>query len=327
VKLYPAFAKLKGEDLNFRRALATAQKAAGTDLPVLILGESGTGKELLARAIHQASDRREYQFVDINCAALPDELIESELFGYEGGSFTGAITKGRHGLFQNAHRGTFFMDEIGDTSLRTQAKILRVLEQGSFKRVGGRQNIQVDVRIVSATNKDLTDLILEGCFREDLLYRLNTIPITLPPLRERGDDILLLLDYFLKKYMKRKNPRVKFSHNSLEILGSYSWPGNVRELRSVVDYAVTMAPSTFITPDYLPSFLFPAKAHDMKENRSLSSIIPNQKTFNLPTVVKDVERNLIKNVLLESENRSKAIRLLGISRRTFYKKIKEYGLD
>jgi transcriptional regulator with PAS, ATPase and Fis domain len=219
------------------------------------------------------------------------------------------------------------MDEIGDTSLRTQAKILRVLEQGSFKRVGGRQNVQVDVRIVSATNQDLANLILEGCFREDLLYRLNTIPIKLPPLRERGHDIFLLLDYFLKKYMKQKEPRVKFSSESLEILESYSWPGNVRELRSVVDYAVTMTPSTFITPDHLPSFLFSAKAHDIKENRSPSSIIPDLKENNLPAVIKKVERNLIKNVLAESENKSKAIRLLGISRRTFYKKLKEYDLD
>ncbi|MBW2113155.1 MAG: sigma-54 factor interaction domain-containing protein [Deltaproteobacteria bacterium] len=180
-KLAHEFSALKGEDSAFKMALINAQKAARTDLPVLIFGESGTGKEVLARAIHLTSHRKKMPFVDINCAAIPDNLIESELFGYERGAFTGARKEGKRGLFDQAHEGSIFMDEIGDASPQTQSKILRVLQEGQFKRIGGSRNIQVDVRLISATNKDLTSLITEGRFREDLLYRLNTITINLPP--------------------------------------------------------------------------------------------------------------------------------------------------
>ena len=195
--LLPEFSDLIGEDPSFKRALLIAQKAAKSDLPVLILGESGTGKEILARAIHRTSRRSAKPLVDVNCAAIPDTLIESELFGYERGAFTGARTEGRLGYFDAAHEGTILMDEIGDASLQSQSKLLRVLEDGCFKRVGGNRNVRVNVRLISSTNKDLKKQIAEKAFREDLFYRLNTFTIQLPPLRERVKDIALLVDHFL----------------------------------------------------------------------------------------------------------------------------------
>ena len=195
-RLLTAFSEMIGKDLLFQKVLFKAQKAAASDYPILIRGESGTGKELLAQTIHRTSSRSKKNFVDINCAAIPEQLIDSELFGYEKGAFTGATSGGQHGLFFEANQGTLFLDEIADASLQTQAKLLRVLNEGTFKRVGGRKNIIVDVRIISATNKDLSQLIKDNLFREDLSFRLNTIVIHLPPLRERPQDIPLLINFF-----------------------------------------------------------------------------------------------------------------------------------
>ncbi|NQT57140.1 MAG: sigma 54-interacting transcriptional regulator [Desulfobacteraceae bacterium] len=327
-KLDREFRDLKGDDLGFKMALLNAQKASKTDLPVLIVGESGTGKEVLARGIHQASQRNKGSFVDINCAAIPDSLIESELFGYERGAFTGARREGKRGLFDQAHEGSIFMDEIGDASPQTQSKILRVLQEGQFKRIGGSGNIQVDVRLISATNKDLTDLITEGRFREDLFYRLNTITINLPPLRERQTDIRMLTDHFLMEYAEREGQNLRFSPDSMELLESYEWPGNVRELKGVVDYAATMATDSLLTPDSLPNFLYSQKKPRRKENQSEVPYFAAGEGRNLlSTVLQQVERNLIKKVLERSKTKTEAIKTLGISRRTFYAKIKEYGLD
>ena len=326
-KLSAEFRELVGSDIKFKRALLSAQKAAKSDLPVLIIGESGTGKELLARAIHLTSRRKSRTLVDVNCAAIPDTLIESELFGYEKGAFTGARSEGRSGYFDEAHQGTILMDEIGDASLQTQSKLLRVLEDGCFKRVGGNRNVKVDVRIISSTNRDLSALITEKTFREDLFYRLNTFTVYLPSLRERRGDIPLLVDHFLISNIEREKKNFKFLPSSMEILQSYRWPGNVRELKGVVNYAVNMASGAIISPSSLPNFLFsPPSPGEQREKESTPSFVP-ARTFNLSEVVQHIERDLIKEALAHSSNRTEAIKKLGISRRTFYAKIKQYGLD
>jgi transcriptional regulator with PAS, ATPase and Fis domain len=326
-KLSPAFSELIGEDPNFKAVLFTAQKAAKSDYPVLISGESGTGKEILARTIHRTSHRSRKKFVDINCAAIPDELIDSELFGYEKGAFTGATPGGRHGLFFEAHQGTLFFDEVADASLQTQAKLLRVLNEGYFKRIGGTKNIDVDVRIISATNKDLSKLIKERRFRDDLIYRLNTISIHIPPLRERPIDIPLLASFFLKQHVKQHKRTLAFSANCLDVLQSYHWPGNVRELKGVIDYAVTMATGSLITENYLPDFLLSPESR-RHENMEIQRhhFQARQNPGLLSTAVQHTEKEVIKDVLQQARNRSEAIKILGISRRTFYAKLKQYNL-
>ncbi|UCH19951.1 MAG: sigma-54-dependent Fis family transcriptional regulator [Deltaproteobacteria bacterium] len=327
-KLPTAFSELVGEDPHFKAVLLKAQKAAQSDYPVLIEGESGTGKEILARTIHRTSRRSRKKFVDINCAAIPDQLIDSELFGYEKGAFTGATPGGRHGLFVEAHQGTLFFDEISDASLQTQAKLLRVLNEGYFKRIGSTKNIEVDVRIISATNKNLKQLIKERHFREDLIYRLNTISIQLPPLRERQMDIPLLANFFLMRHSKKQHRKLQFSANCLDVLNSYHWPGNVRELKGVVDYMATMTAGPMITEKYFPDFLLPAenRSHKNSENRH-DHFIAGQDFGLLSIAVQHTEKEVIKDVLQQAKNRSEAIKILGISRRTFYAKLKQYHLD
>ncbi len=320
-----AFDELIGTDETFRRALVSAGRAAQSDISVLIIGESGTGKEILARAIHQASRRKDKQLVDVNCAAIPDSLIESELFGYEKGAFTGARTEGRKGYFDEAHEGTILLDEIGDSSLSVQAKLLRVLESGTFKRVGGTKNIRVDVRVISSTNQDMADLIGRKKFREDLFFRLNTFTLTLPPLRERRGDIDLLVEHFLKASGAAQKQKYRFSPEALALLHAYHWPGNVRELKGVVSYAVNMTQSPVIDAGSLPNFLF---SDSINRDGPPPSVAENgPPSFNLTQAVRDLERRLISEALAASPNRSEAIRSLGISRRTFYLKLKEYGLE
>jgi transcriptional regulator with PAS, ATPase and Fis domain len=327
-RLPSAFSELIGEDSNFKEVLFKALKAAQSDYPVLIQGESGTGKEILARTIHKTSHRSRKKFVDINCAAIPDQLIDSELFGYEKGAFTGASPGGRHGLFVEAHQGTLFFDEIADASLQTQAKLLRVLNEGYFKRIGSTKNIEVDVRIISASNKDLPQLIAEKRFRQDLIYRLNTITIHIPPLRERPKDIPLLANFFLLKHSKRKQRRMQFASNCLEVMTSYPWPGNVRELKGVVDYMVTMATGFLITENYLPDFLLSAKLHHHENNEGRQrKINPGQNLGVLALAVQNTEKEVIRDVLEQAKNKSEAIKILGTSRRTFYAKLKQYNLE
>ena len=326
--LSPMFSELIGEDPHFKAVLFKAQKAAQSNYPVLIQGESGTGKEILARTIHKTSRRSRKKFVDINCAAIPDQLIDSELFGYEKGAFTGASPGGRHGLFIEADQGTLFFDEIADASLQTQAKLLRVLTEGHFKRIGSSKNIKVDVRIISATNKNLSQLIAEKRFRQDLIYRLNTISIPIPPLRERLEDIPLLAKFFLAKHSERQQRRLQFASNCLEVMKSYPWPGNVRELKGVIDYMVTMATGSLITEKYFPDFLLSAKP-DHQENIEdrQSKMNTDQNLGLLALAVQNTEREVIKDVLNQAKNKSEAIKILGISRRTFYAKLKQYHLE
>jgi len=323
-KLGAAFDELIGANIAFRKALVVAQRAAKSDISVLIIGESGTGKEILARAIQQTSHRKDKPLVDVNCAAIPDSLIESELFGYEKGAFTGARTEGRKGYFDEAHEGTILLDEIGDSSLSVQAKLLRVLESGIFKRVGGTKNIKVNVRIISSTNQDLAGLIKQKKFREDLFFRLNTFTIQLPPLRERREDIELLIDYFLKINGVAQKQKYRFSPDALKILYAYQWPGNVRELKGVVSYAVNMTQAPVIDRGSLPNFLFTGQA--AAERSSAGAASDAQISYNLMEAVRDLERKLIGEALSVAANKSEAIKILGISRRTFYLKLKEYGL-
>lgn len=323
-----AFSELIGEDPYFKAVLLKAQKAAQSDYPVLILGESGTGKEILARRIHKSSHRSRKEFVDINCAAIPDQLIDSELFGYEKGAFTGASPGGRHGLFVEAHQGTLFFDEIADASLQTQAKLLRVLNEGYFKRIGSTKNIEVDVRIISATNKDLSQLIAEKLLRQDLIYRLNTITIHIPPLRERPRDIPLLAIFFLSKHSKRLERSLQFTSNCLEVMKLYPWPGNVRELKGVVDYMVTMATGSLITEKYFPDFLLSAEQGYRQINEGRQHQIKAEQNLGLlPQAVQNTEKVAIRDVLQQVRNKSEAIKILGISRRTFYAKLKQYNLE
>lgn len=326
-QLAPEFHALKGEDKNFRLGLLNAQKAAPSELPIIIRGDSGTGKEILARTIHNLSFRSKGPFVDINCAAIPETLVESELFGYERGAFTGARGEGKRGLFEEADHGTIFLDEIADTSLSAQSKILRVLEEKQFRRLGGTKNRKIDVRIVSATNKDLEKMISENCFREDLYYRLNTISINLPPLRNRGDDIILLANFFLKEGTEGQKENIYFSEEVFKVLRAYPWPGNVRELKGVVDYAITMNEEKEITPQSLPPFVFLKKSLPTS-NKIISReiIFTDKKSSLFSTILKEVERNLIKSAIQKSGSKSKAIKVLGISRRAFYYKLKEYNL-
>ena len=329
--IHPSFSKIIGQDARFRQTLYTAHKAAQADFPVVVMGESGTGKELIVRAIHEASNRAEHEFVALNCAALPSNLVESELFGYERGSFTDAKREGKKGLFDLAHEGTLFFDEIGDFELSTQAKILRVLEEKTLRRIGGEKDIHIDTRLISATNKDLEAMILDGKFREDLFYRINTMTIQVPPLRERGHDLTLLSEHFLSEYCRQYKKKVAFSDNSLSILYNHDWPGNVRELKGAISYAVNITDTASITPRDLPPYLTLSKARDSL-SRNLPSQIPEgaSRPGDSSSLFRDImdlfERDLIDAALKKSRNRTDAMKLLGLSRRAFYLKLNKHRL-
>ncbi|SHE75172.1 sigma-54-dependent transcriptional regulator [Desulforamulus putei] len=296
-------------------------RVADSNATVLIQGESGTGKELVARAIHYNSSRRNKPFIKINCANLPDSLLESELFGYEKGAFTGASSS-KVGKFELAHEGTIFFDEIGEISLATQAKLLRAIQEKEFDRVGGTATIKVDVRILAATNRKLKQSVMEGGFREDLFFRLNVVNIVIPPLRERKEDIPLLVAHFLSKYNKEFNRQVKgFSEEATKMLMSYDWPGNVRELENVVERAVIMARGSVIVPEDIELAGEEKKQTFMPGN-------PGEQNLPLKQIVADVERQAILRALEENNwCRTTAARALGINRRSLYAKMKELGIE
>lgn len=295
-----------------------AAKVAKNDSTILILGESGTGKELFARAIHTISLRKERPFIAINCAAIPEALLESELFGYDDGAFTGSKKGGKPGKFEMAAGGTLFLDEIGDMPLHMQAKILRVLQEGLVERIGGLRAKKVDVRIIAATHRDLRQLVQDGTFREDLFYRLNVVPIPVPPLRKRKNDISVLLAYFLKKYnAKMKRSLSGFSQKALESLLAYHWPGNVRELQNTVEYAVNIEPDSIIGSESLPSHI---QRHSA----------PKRLHKPLPDKVREYELLLINEAMEQFDNsvegKKQTAKKLGISLPTLYRKIKEFEL-
>ncbi len=299
---------------ELRAQIATA---APTNGRVLIHGENGSGKELVARAIHVLSARRDGPFVEVNCAAIPEELIESELFGHERGAFTGAVAR-RRGKFELADQGTIFLDEVGDMSLKTQAKVLRVLEEQAFERVGGKETIRVDVRVLTASNQNLPDLIAQGRFREDLFYRLAVIPIEVPPLRQRKEDIPPLVEHFIALFSGENGKRPKtVSVEALAYFLSYDWPGNVRELRNMVERLVIMAPRDVIGPEDLPPPLRPREAGAGE----------TQKDKTLKVAREAFERAYILSELNAHEwNMTRTAEKLGIERSHLYRKLKAYGL-
>lgn len=303
------------------------QKVAPTEASVLITGESGTGKELIARAIHIESPRRKKPFIAINCAALPENLLESELFGYEEGAFTGARGT-KPGKFELAHSGTLLLDEIGDMELSIQVKILRVLEERVVDRLGSTKSTPVDVRIIASTNKDLSYLVKSGKFREDLYFRLAIFPILLPPLRERKDDIPLLAKHFLTTFAAKygKEKLTDFHPAVLKCFSQYSWPGNIRELRNVVEQLVIMTDGPVIrTEDIPPSLGMLSSLFYTSPHRTLEDNKPN---INIKESKKQAEITTIKEALFQcGGNRTRAAEILGISRRTLQLKIKKYNLD
>ncbi|WP_306304152.1 sigma-54 interaction domain-containing protein [Desulfosarcina cetonica] len=291
---------------------------APSEATVLIQGESGTGKELVAGAIHHNSPRAEHPFVKVNCAALPETLLESELFGHEKGAFTGASAP-RKGRFLLAHQGTLFLDEIAEMTPATQAKILRVIQEREFEPVGGARTIRVDTRIISATNRDLETEIAAGRFREDLYFRLNVVTIKVPALRQRATDIPLLANSFLDRYVQKNRRHLKgFYPATMELLVRYSWPGNVRELENVIERAVILSTGEMIRPEDLPRSLQVNVGIDSADGPILAS----------GRSLKDVEKEMILKTLADMDgNRTRAADVLGISRRTLQLKLKAYGIN
>ncbi len=314
--------------------------AARTDASVLITGDTGTGKDLVAEAIHKASNRSRYPFIKVNCGALPEALLESELFGHVRGAFTGA-DKDKPGMFRLAHGGTLFLTEIGDLSLPLQVKILTVLDDKEFFPVGGSKKVSVDVRIITATHRDLGDLVRQGKFREDLYYRLNVLRLHLPPLKDREEDYRLLLDHFFREFKTSLQKKTKgFSDDCLKLLASYSFPGNVRELRNIVEYAVNVCENEVIRPEHLPKTLLTRPQSPVISPHRNGSVLPENGSTGLDIGSgrdsyalaangswNEVEKSMILRALKESGgNRSKTAELLGWSRSKLWRKIKHHGL-
>ena len=313
------FGEIIGESEQIHQVMAAVQKVAVTDSSVLVYGESGTGKELVARAVHYKSNRREGSFVKINCGALPTELVESELFGHEKGAFTSAV-KQKKGKFELAAGGTIFLDEIGDVPLETQVKLLRVLQEKQFDRVGGEQTLDADVRVVAATNRPLKQMVAEGTFREDLYYRLEVIPLRLPPLRERREDIRLLVDHFMVKKCGEMNiPLRRLSDEALKGLVRYPWPGNVRELENVIERTIVLADGEKIDYHDLPLTFDEAGRDDQ-------AVAPGAMPLN--ERLDEIEREMIAQAMQETNHvKTKAASLLGIKTSALYYKLDKYGLE
>jgi len=310
------FDDIKGESSSIRETKTTCSKYANTDAPILILGATGTGKELFAHAIHTASKRAAAPFVCVNCAAIPKDLLESELFGYAAGAFTGAQQKGKAGKIEMAHRGTLFLDEMGDLPLNAQAKLLRVLENKTMERVGDLKPIAVDFRLIAATNKDLKDMIVRSEFREELFYRLNTMTINVPPLSQRREDIPLLLTHFLHAMGK---PKIRCTAGAMEILNKYPWPGNVREFKNVIERAVSLIDGNTIDVEHLPSEIMILQV-DIRQTPNETGRLLSKELFRCEHHI------LIEALKLSKGNMSKTARFLGVSRSAFYEKCKKHNL-
>ncbi len=311
------FPDIIGESMAMRGLLGLIKKVSPTDSTVLILGESGTGKELVAKSIHENSERKGRDFIKLNCAAIPEELLESELFGHEKGAFTGA-TNFKPGKFDMANGGTLFLDEIGDMPYNLQAKVLRILQEQEFYRVGGSRTVKVDVRIIASTNKNLEKMVQEGSFREDLFYRLNVFTLHLPPLRERKEDIPQLVDYFLEQAPKK----VEISSVALQMLVAFDWPGNIRELQNTIESASVIAENGYIEPAQLPG----------KITGAFNS--PGYTDFKMPANISLDERlrEIEKSMIIEALRKTggvqvRATELLGINQRSLWHRIKKHNID
>ncbi|MCP2605080.1 sigma-54 dependent transcriptional regulator [Candidatus Aminicenantes bacterium AH-873-B07] len=315
-----SFENIVGKSKKMQEIFNLIEKIAPTDATVLICGESGTGKELVAKAIHYKSLRRNSKFVSINCGALPENLLESELFGHVKGSFTGAYSDKR-GLFEVANNGTVLLDEIGEMSPMTQVKLLRALQERKIRRVGGIEEIEIDVRIIAATNQNLKEKIRKGLFREDLFYRLNVINITIPPLRERKEDIPLLVDHFIEKYSKHfKKDKKRISPDVMKVFQNYHWPGNIRELENVIERAMALAQEEEITINDIPKeIIYPTTIE-------IPVSIPDE-GFNLNSHLEELSRRYIEQALIKTErNMKKAAEILGISYRSLRHYIDKYQI-
>jgi DNA-binding NtrC family response regulator len=320
--------RIIGDDPKLKQVIQQLHRAAGTDATVLLEGESGTGKELFARSLHALSPRADGPFVAINCAAIPDTLLETELFGHEKGAFTGAAQR-KPGRFELAHRGTLFLDEIGDLPLGLQAKILRALEERRFERVGGTQSLHVDVRVVAATNRHLKQAVAARQFREDLYFRLSVFPIGIPPLRERAEDIAILATHFVEKFCRDMNKKpLSLSLSALDELRAYAWPGNVRELQNCIERAVILSESDAIQPRHLnlsfrAASLAPPPASPWEQidlTGTLSDV--------LRRVTAEVEKRKIEQAIRDSgNNKQRAADILQVSYKTLLQKLRDYGID
>ncbi|HXW57420.1 MAG TPA: sigma-54 dependent transcriptional regulator [Candidatus Cybelea sp.] len=323
------FPRIVGEHESMKQASEMAQRVAAADSTVLLLGESGTGKELFARAIHHLSRRAEGPFVALNCAAIPEGLVENELFGHERGAYTGAGAR-KIGKLELAHRGTLFLDEIGELSPAIQTKLLRVLEEKRFERVGGTQQIDVNVRILTATNKDLRSAVAEKAFREDLYFRISAVPITIPPLRDRGEDVLLLSEYFLERFRREfHKPKLAFTKDARDELLSYSWPGNVRELQNAIERAAILAGSSGIDSAALQLPAARPSARDLPPGMLEEKFLwegPLEEVSQRAAA--HVERLKIQSALREAKwNKTRAAAKLGVSYKTLLHKIRSLGLE
>jgi two-component system response regulator HydG len=310
------FAGIIGNSQQMHRIFNILKQIASTTATVLVVGESGTGKELIARAIHYNGPRKNHPFVELNSAAISESLLESELFGHEKGAFTGALYQ-RKGKFEYANNGTLFLDEVGDMPLTTQAKLLKVIEDGRIVRIGSNETIKVDVRIIAATNKDLGELVKEGQFREDLYFRFNVICLRLPPLRERQEDIFLLIDSFIKEFSKKNGKNIKdISPDARKILFRYEWPGNIRELRNCIESMIVFNQNGVLDINDIPEHIY-------KSNRTALT----GPVFPVGVTLDEMEKELMKNTLAYvGGNRGETAKILGIGERTLYRKLEKYGL-
>lgn len=309
------FRSIIGSASSFMKVLRTAAQVAPFNTTVCISGESGTGKEVIAQAIHFSSSRSGGPLIKVNCSAIPENLIESELFGYERGAFTGAKTSGNMGKFELANRGTLFLDEIGEMPLSMQAKLLRALQEREITRVGGSRPVSLDFRLITATNRDLEDMVANGAFRKDLYYRINVIPLHLPPLRERRNDIAILANHFLKEI---RGEAVSFASEVLNLFCRYPWPGNIRELKNCIERIAVLSRDDIIGTEFLPKQILECTTHYGQ---------PAAESYRLQGILEKVERDTIQAVLnLTGGNRAQAIKILGISKRSFYMKLERYHL-
>lgn len=325
------FSHIIGEDLAFLRCLKMAEIVAPTEATVLIEGESGAGKEVFVQAIRSLSGKRSRTFVSMNCSAIPETLIESELFGYTAGSFTGASRSGKAGKFELADGGTIFLDEIGEMPLFMQSKLLRVLQSGEIQKIGSDKVQKVDVRVIAATNRNLKQMVADGKFREDLYFRLNTFKIVIPPLRKRPKDIMLLANHFLDRFSEKYNKHLSFSPGTAAVLQKSPWSGNVRQLESCIEYAVIVAGGSVVLPEDLPDELLQGQDSglaELPEKEQSVPVSPQKDVSSLRMDIEQIERERMREALEKAQgNKTRAMELLGISRRTFYKKYKLYGFS